>query len=380
MIISKDILHDSRVDRHARALGEIGHEVVVLCRPSATKQPKRERREYYEVIRYPYPLQQVSARQMLDTPFKSGLSKLNRIAGFTALLFLTKLRLYFLALRIRAQLYYCNDLDTLDVGVIVKLAKRKIVYDSHELSVEALPIGKRRSLYRIFESLFVNFADVMITVNPFIAEELRRRYRIKKRIHIVMNCPDSIELPKHKASPKTITVLYHGLFDSDRGLENLIFASKYFLSHVKLVFRGEGKLESRLRQLASGASNISFEKTVRLKEVLQTASAADIGTIPYPATNMNNYFCSPNKLFEYIQAGLAVVASDLPFLRQIVVGNDVGLVFDPNDPSDIAKKINLVSNRENLAKFRQRTLEVRLRYTWRQEKFRLYDAIGDLET
>jgi len=379
MIISKDITHDSRVNRHATALGMIGHEVIVLCRPSAANQDRYEIRQHYRVIRYHYPDQQISARKGLDAGHAGRLSKLSDMARFGTLFLLTKLRLYLLAVKIGAHVYYCNDLDTLDVGIIMKFAGRKVIYDSHELYIEALAPGERRRLYGLFERLFIKFADVLITVNPFIARELGRRYKIGKRIHVVLNCPEAyLKLPNPRPS-KEVTVLYHGGLDADRGLENLALASEKFHDNIRLVIRGEGLLKKVLKQLASGHRNVRFERSVPVSEVVSTAADADIGIIPYLPTNLNNYYCSPNKLFEYVQAGLAIVTSNLPFLQQFVAQNDVGVVFDPRIPADIARKVNFVSQERNLLRFKQQARKARERYTWEKEKCQLYAAIEALD-
>jgi len=378
MIISKDVTHDSRVNRHATALGAVGHEVIVLCRPSTTNQDRYETRQHYKVIRYHYPDLQVSARKELDAHNAGKLPKLSRMARFGTLFLLTKLRLYLLALRLRAHVYYCNDLDTLDVGIIMKFAGRKVIYDSHELYIEALAPGERRRLYTLFERLFINCANVLITVNQFIAKELAHRYKITKRIHVVLNCPESQLQPPSRNSSSTVTVLYHGGLDPDRGLENLVRASERFREDIRLVIRGEGMLEKVLKQLASTRCHVSFERNVPVNQVVQKAADADVGVIPYLPTNLNNYFCSPNKLFEYIQAGLAVVTSDLPYLRQFVVENGVGVIFDPRIPVDIAQKVNFVCEEKILQNFKQRAREVRKYYTWERERSRLYAAIKDL--
>jgi glycosyltransferase involved in cell wall biosynthesis len=282
-------------------------------------------------------------------------------------------------MRTGAQVYYCNDLDTLDVGVVMKLTGRRLIYDSHELYCEMVPVGLRKSFSALFEKMFVNIADVLITVNPFIASELSRRYMIIKPIHVVLNCPETyVPQSATQSLHKPVVALYHGGLDADRGLENLVKASLDFNDQVRLVIRGNGKLETRLRQLASDASNVRFEKRVPMDQVIQAATTADIGVIPYLATNLNQYYCSPNKLFEYIQAGLAVVTSDFPFLKQVVIDNGIGEVFDPRDPIDIARKVNFVSEKRNLEKFKRNVQRVRQKYTWQEERKKLYVACADV--
>jgi len=382
MIVSNDMLHDSRVNRHAEAFGMLGHEVTVICSASIMSQVQFEHRKHYNILRV-RSRRALIARELFHAKRNGNiLSDVQSSARIAFLILLARIGLYLSAFRARADVYYSNDLDTLDIGVAMKLIGRRLIYDSHELYVEMLPVGTRRRICALFERLVVNFADVILTVNPYIASELHRRYKTKKEVNVVLNCPDQPvgqALTNSRLDDKRIvTVLYHGRLDHERGLENLVVASKMFHSHVRLLIRGEGELEERLRQLAQDSVNVHFEKSVPLERVVEAASEADVGIIPYLATNLNQFYCSPNKLFEFIQAGLAVAGSDLPFLRKIVKENNIGEVFNASDPADIARKVNFVASIKNLRKFKQEVLRVRDRYTWNVEREKLYEACRDL--
>jgi glycosyltransferase involved in cell wall biosynthesis len=268
------------------------------------------------------------------------------------------------------------------MGALMALAGRKLVYDSHELYVEQITQRFLKVLYSAFERILVKFADVVMSVNPLIAGELQRRYSLKK-VHVVLNCPEvtpgQIERGKTVGHSGPVTVLYHGGFYAERGLENLILACGRLRKGIRLIMRGEGELKAELERLAGGLSNVTFEKKVPMDAVVESAMDADIGVLPYLPTNLNHIYCSPNKLFEYIQAGLALAVSNLPFLHQVVVENGIGVVFDPNDPNDIARKIDLASKSENLFSFKRRVSEIRHRYSWDYEKEQLYSAYKDLE-
>lgn len=396
MIVSNDMTSDSRVDRQAEALAVKGHKVIVLSRALSSTQPKFEHRRHYTIMRYRGPLlSRLSSNRsseratgghsavVLHARLRLRLSLCLRATRLVSLMIVARLWLYSVAFRIRANVYHCNDLDTLDVGALMALAGRKLVYDSHELYVEQITHGTLKVLYSAFERILVKFADVVISVNPLIAGELQRRYSIKK-VHVVLNCPEvtpgQIEHAKTARHAGGVTVLYHGGFYAERGLENLILACGRFRKGIRLIMRGEGELKAELERLAGGLSNVTFEKKVAMDAVVESAMEADIGVLPYLPTNLNHIYCSPNKLFEYIQAGLALAVSNLPFLRQVVVGNGIGVVFDPNDPDDIARQIDLASKRGNLIPFKRRVSEIRHRYSWDYEKEQLYSAYKDLES
>lgn len=99
--------------------------------------------------------------------------------------------------------------------------------------------------------------------------------------------------------------------------------------------------------------------------------------MPYIPVNTNNYFASPNKLFEYLQAGLPVVTSDLPFLRKIVTENKIGYLFDPRDPRSIADAINTATTEENLQLLRANVRKIKDHYSWEEEQGKLLAIIRD---
>jgi len=102
--------------------------------------------------------------------------------------------------------------------------------------------------------------------------------------------------------------------------------------------------------------------------------------IPYIPFCLNNRFCLPNKLFEYLMAGLAVVGSDLPELRKVIMGHNVGRVFNPEDPQDIARALNdLLEDEEQLARMKRNALHaVRAVYNWQAESVKLLKAYESL--
>jgi len=177
-------------------------------------------------------------------------------------------------------------------------------------------------------------------------------------------------------------ILYHGGYFRDRGLEQLIESVQY-LKRGRIVFRGFGELEDHLRALVRQQSledRVSFAPPVPMPELVKTAAEADIGVIPYIPFCLNNRFCLPNKLFEYLMAGLAVVGSDLPELRKVIMGHNVGRVFNPEDPQDIARALNdLLEDEEQLARMKRNALHaVRAVYNWQAESVKLLKAYESL--
>jgi glycosyltransferase involved in cell wall biosynthesis len=137
-------------------------------------------------------------------------------------------------------------------------------------------------------------------------------------------------------------ILYQGGFSKNRGLRSLILSTRYF-DRGKLVMMGWGNVEEELKAFTRSkelADNVFFIPPVTQSELLSWSSSADLGVIPYRAIGLNNYYSCPNKLFEYINAGLPVAGSDFPELRKIINGWEIGRTFDPEDPQSIGRAIN----------------------------------------
>lgn len=280
---------------------------------------------------------------------------------------------------------YSNDLDTLLAGVILK--KRcgsKLIYDSHELFTEQFVNRSKewKNYFARMEGRLIKEADAVITVNPSIARELSERYGIKE-LQVIYNCCKLASKivsarPPFKANGKKI-ILYHGRFDIRRGLEELIEAFKYVKDAV-LVLRGSGPLENYLRKQAADnlKRKVYFLPPVPVEKIIEESAWADAGIITYIPDCLNNFYSTPNKLFEYMMAGLALLASDLPELKRIIAGEELGCVFDPRNPRDIAEKINtLVSDGEALkkAKINSRNAAQK-KYNWENESRKLLEICG----
>jgi glycosyltransferase involved in cell wall biosynthesis len=102
--------------------------------------------------------------------------------------------------------------------------------------------------------------------------------------------------------------------------------------------------------------------------VVAYISQASIGAITTLNTSLNQYFTSPNKLFEYINAGLPVVCSDLPVLKGIVEGYDLGSTCNPEDPADIASAINrMLNNKMKYDEMKRNTMKAAKIFNWETE-------------
>ncbi|MGH2362886.1 MAG: glycosyltransferase, partial [bacterium] len=219
----------------------------------------------------------------------------------------------------RAQVFHGHDLPTLPVTTwAARRAGGKALYDSHELWVGMSPDWSSffNRVARWVEDRYIRKMDGVVTVNDLIAGELQRRYQVSLPT-VVMNCPEpespraldprhsiraGLELPRHEP-----LILYQGRYAPWRGLEALIESSRY-LSRGILVLRGYGSNEEDLRRRVAALGDgrrACMVDPVPMADLVSAASEADIGVVPYTPCTLCNYYASPNKLFEYMMAGLA---------------------------------------------------------------------------
>lgn len=391
MFVTNGVVSDTRVVKEASSLAASGREVVVIGMREGG-QAAEERSQGFTIRR----ASRDPFRRAVSGPRPPGLlarllTPVTQMAGLLGY----SVRALGSALALEAAVYHAHDLVTLPVAwLAASLRRAALVYDAHELFTE---IGRldpfSRLLARVLERCLIGRADRVITVNDSIADELARRYGIA-RPAVVMNCPALDGAPpsddRRAASglrarvglPAGVPiVLYQGMFMPHRGLENLVRAVGSF-ARAHLVLMGWGPLGGSLQAQASAegtADRVHVTEGVPLRDLLRFTAGADVGAIPYRNIGLNNYYTSPNKLFEYCAAGVPVVASRFPELVKVVEGFGAGRTFDPESPDEIAAAVNaLVEDAEALARAREGAGRVAQRYNWENESKKLLDVYQSL--
>jgi len=283
---------------------------------------------------------------------------------------------------------HAHDLDTLLAGYLIKRKTgAKLIYDSHELwTKQGMPLpGIIIKFMGFLERYLIRKIDAIISVNDSIIESIEKMYNFKFKIPkvVVYNTPMGNPGKILIKDKKQISVLYQGRFAPNRGLEELVLASQYFKKNIKLYFRctGEKDVEEKIKKIVKDnkIKNIEFLEPVGMHKMASFARFADIGVIPYLPVNENNRLATPNKLFEYAMAGLAIAASDLPEIAKFVKSTENGLLFNPYRPRSIAKTINeLAKDPKRLRKMQANSLVAARIYNWENQAKKienLYQAL-----
>ena len=263
------------------------------------------------------------------------------------------------------EVVYCHDLDSLLAGVLyrAKHAGVRLIYDSHEYwphsNVEALAFHVWS--FSRYERFLIRRADVVLTVSDPLARELERVYEIAK-VDVVPNAELWMDVPDQgrctqnaiKAlSEGRVSFLFQGSFAPQRGLEELIVAWKGVdPSRAALFLRGhENPSKRALRELASEAGllneGVYFLDAVKVEDLVAASGEADVGVIPYKADLPGYKFACPNKLSQYLHAGVAVLSNNIPYVRSVIEAGDCGAVYDGEDAESIVRVVEEIAGCEH---------------------------------
>lgn len=358
MFLYRGFALDSRVEREARTLAGLGHEVEVLAVLEGSL-PRLELRDGYEIRRLdPDGALGRAAARLADSRLPAALRRL-ALRGHWFLHWRRWLRgAAAAALERHADAYIAHDLDALPAAVRAgRRSRARLIYDSHELFPDMAGRAHRGELERrawiAYERRLIRHADRVFAVTDSRAAEMSRRHGIPLP-GVLRNVPEVCSPEEGVAGVREVLdlpeaariLLYLGMLQPDRGLERAIEALA-LLPDCALVLMGEGEPDyvDALTELAAarGADgSLHLLPPVRPHQVARAAASADAGLIVNPNTALNNYLSLPNKIFEYLAAGVPVVASDFPDMAALIEEWEVGETCDPDDPADIARAVRAV--------------------------------------
>jgi glycosyltransferase involved in cell wall biosynthesis len=285
--------------------------------------------------------------------------------------------------------YHLHDPELLLVGIALKLlARASVVYDVHEdyplqvLAKSWIPRSLRpvvAGLVRFLEPLAARQFDAVVTAG----EDIARRFH--KKASIIHNYPilyhDGNGAPPLRLARECLALIYIGGISRERGAIEMIKAMRLLPDSVTLTLVGRFSDPSLQEQVESmsGARRVRFLGWLPQREVQVHLGKADVGLVCFHPSP-NHMFPRSNKLFEYMEAGLPVVASDFPLWRAIIEEVGCGLLVDPQDPGAIASAISRLRDSPEERKRmgdngRKAVLE---RYNWEREGAILLELYEEL--
>ena len=269
-----------------------------------------------------------------------------------------------------------------------------VVYDAHDLDVESAGFARLpwawRALLAWAERRWARSADALIAANDGYARVQARRWG--RRPTVIWNAPLRSSPPPDRGrhwhrrlglGPDIQVVLYLGLVIRGRGIAELCEAMAFVPKAVLVVagfgpgYEGCAKGAARLGH----ADRVVFPGRVPHAEIPGLVASADVVAVPVQGDTLNHRLNVPTKLLDAMGAGVPVVASNLPGMAQIVRSTGAGELFDPDDPSDIARAIRKVlgATEERRAVYRQGGLAATSgQYGWERQAETLRRLYADL--
>ncbi len=355
--VSNDLSTDQRVRKQCFSMHQAGHGVLLIGRKLPDSLP-------------------------IDRPYK--VRRLNLLFRKKAFFYAElNMRLFFRLLFAKVDLLYANDLDTLPANALVAtLRKLPLVYDSHEFFTEVPEIQHRPLIKRVWQWLerkSIQRASLVITVNESIAGLLKEAYGLDE-VLAVRNVPEALndlakatreELSLPEA--RSLLILQGSGINMHRGAEELLEALALIdrSEQLLLLVIGSGDALPVLRDRAMHSDlfdKIMFKPRMPYREMMQYTAHASLGLSLDKDTNINYRYSLPNKVFDYIAAGIPILASDLVEVRRLVEQYDVGVITESHDPATLASLIKAtLRDRAALEKYRNNAMKAAQKLHWEEE-------------
>jgi glycosyltransferase involved in cell wall biosynthesis len=254
-----------------------------------------------------------------------------------------------------------------------------LVYDTHEYFTGVPELQKRplvRGVWTFIEGLIFPKLKRVITVNDSIADLYQNRYG-NTEIQVIRNIPNAeISIVSNQEfstvfPPGKFRIILQGNgINVDRGGEEAVEMMKW-LDRAVLIIAGNGDVIQQLKENVISEKledRVIFMPRMPYNELLGLTQLCDLGLTLDKDTNINYRFSLPNKLFDYLRAGIPVLASDLTEVRKIVETFHTGWIVEKVDPQLMANQINeFIDNPDVYLKVKTNLTEASKQLSWEKE-------------
>lgn len=335
--VTNDLNTDQRVEKVCNTLHTYGYEIILVGRKIKDSKPITR---HYKTKRF-------------SLFFNKGFLF---YANYN-------LRLFIFLLFTKKDILLANDLDTLLPNYLVsKIQNKKLVYDSHELFPEIPELTKRPFVKKVWSWLekillpkLKNSYTVCKSIADYYQEEYQTDFKVIKNLPLkkeVFSCEFPFKIDDEKV------ILYQGAVNIGRGLE-LIINTMPFLKGYILVIIGSGDILDDLKKLVFDKNlqyQVKFLGRILPKDLAKLTPLAAIGISIEEDLGLNYRFALPNKIFDYIQAEIPILVSDLPEMKKVVNDFKVGEILEKRNPkklADLIKQMTLKNYTNQLKKAKE---------------------------
>lgn len=326
---------DRRVDRHCRALVEVGYEVVVVCRGVADVETADECE-----AGLPYRVKKVMPKHRRGWRFYAELN----------------MQLVKAVSEEMPDVVWANDTDTLmgcvwaaRRGTQKRRQRPLLVMDAHEVFPEVPELEGRewvKGVWRAIERRWMPKCDVLFTVSGGVADYYRKRYGVEMRV--VRSIPPQRWTGIRRDEGRPRVVLYQGCINKGRGVDWAIDAMQW-LEGCELVVAGGGDLETQMRAYAASkpwSGSIRFTGRISPEALAGLTGSASVGLVMLEDIGLSYHNALPNRVGDFVAAGVPMVVSDLPEMAAVVRRYGVGEVMAAPGAKALAEAVKRVLVRQ----------------------------------
>ncbi|MCL2313060.1 MAG: glycosyltransferase [Firmicutes bacterium] len=344
--VTSDISTDRRVLKTAQSCYQAGYDVLVIG-----KKLKKN-------------------NLPLRLPYKN--KRLRLLFKRTVLFYAEyNIRLFFILLLSKADIFLSNDTDSLPANYLAsKIRCKKLVFDAHELFPELPELAHRpnvRGVWQKIEDRIFPKLKYCYTVCHSIADYYNQKYNIQ--MEVVRNVPYASDTTTEKllCYPEKKIILYQGAVNLGRGLEWVIDAMP-LVENAVLVIIGDGEMLNELKRRVNQlqlCEKVLFLGCISGSELHRYTPSADLGLCLLENRGLNYYYSLPNRIFDYLHAGVPVLATDFPEISNIVKKYNTGILVNQYNPEYLANVINnFFTNDFDTSGF----AEIAKNYCWEEEE------------
>jgi len=280
--------------------------------------------------------------------------------------------------RIKYKYLVASDLYALPVCSINKI--NVLLYDSREIYSELASLENRKiakSIIRSIEKKFIKNVDKIIVTSDDDKIYLCQNLTNKKTYIIIKNLPPYKEKinsnylrDKLKIPTKDKIFIYQGMIQKGRGIFNFIDAIQE-LDNIRFILIGENNISDELNKYINSKKlkdKIHILEPVPYTNLYEITTSADIGIALFEPISISYKLALPNKLFEYILAGIPILATNLSSIKEIIENYNIGLlVNDVYNKNELKEKINLIINTKIYNDQKQNIDKIRNKFTYESQ-------------
>lgn len=319
--VTSDLATDQRVLKVARSCFVNGYDVLLIGRKLKNSSP-------------------------LNLPFKY--KRMQLLFNHSALFYAEyNIRLFLILLFSCSDILLSNDTDTLLANYLAsKIRRKKLVFDAHELFPEVPELvnrSKKKYIWKKLEDWIFPHLSHSYTVCTSISEYYKKKYNIHMKV--VRNVPYYHYRNKQNIKisyPNKKIILYQGALNVGRGLEWVLEAMP-FIENGVLVIIGDGDIRQKLEEQTKTLKledKVLFLGKIEAEKLHEYTPSAAIGLCLLENKGLSYYYALPNRIFDYIQAGVPVLATRFPEITTIVETYKTGVLINHYEPKYLAEVIN----------------------------------------